>query len=107
MVEVLIATAEIGTGDRDAARRALSRARKLERQGRVSFHSVTALRLRGQAELRLGNTAEANRVFAAAAAAGMTRGSKLDRLAVDRLLGRPVDLGSLAFAVHWSTAGMV
>jgi hypothetical protein len=42
-----------------------------------------------------------------AAAAGELRGSKLDRLAIARLLGTPIDLGGLAFAVHWSTGGMV
>jgi hypothetical protein len=73
----------------------------------VSFYSVTALRLRAQAELRLGNTGEAQRLLVQAAAAGVQRGSKLDRLAIDRLLGNQVDLGSLAFAVKWSTAGMV
>ncbi|MDQ3336592.1 MAG: protein kinase [Myxococcota bacterium] len=107
MIDILIATAELGRDDPDAARRALQRARKLERWGRVSFYYVTALRLRAQAELRLGNTAEAQRVLVQAAAAAAQRGSNVDRLAIDRLLGRPVDLGSLAFAVHWSTAGMV
>jgi hypothetical protein len=107
MIDILIATAEIGLGDRDAALRARARARKLERRARVSFWSVTALRLRAQAELRLGNLAEANRVLVVAAAAAAQRGSKLERLAIDRLLGRDVDLGTLAFAVQWSTAGMV
>ena len=107
MIEQLIATAELGRGDRDAAGRARRRARKLERASKVSFHAVTALRLRGQAELRLGNTGEAKRVLEQAAAIGTQRGSKLDNLAIARLLGKQVDLGSLAFAVHWSTAGMV
>ena len=107
MIDILIATAELGRGDRAAALRARARARKLERRGRVSFYFVTALRLRGQAELRLGNVTEANRILLRAAAAGAQRGSKIDRLAIDCLLGKPVDLGSLAFAVRWSTAGMV
>jgi hypothetical protein len=107
MFETLIATAELGRGDRDAALRARARAIRLERRGRVSFYSVTALRLRAQAELRLGNLAEAQRVLAEAATAGGQRGSKLDRLAIARLLGTPAELGSLAAAVHWNTAGMV
>ncbi len=107
MIDVLIATAELGRADRDAALRARARARRLERRARVSFYSVTALRLRAQAELLLGNVAEAKRVLVEAAAAGAQRGSKIDRLAIDRLLGLRVDLGSLAFAVQWSTAGMV
>ncbi len=106
-IHVLIATAELGRGDRDAALRARDRARKIERRASVSFLSVTALRLRAQAELRLGNTAEAKRLLVEAAAAGEQRGSKIDRLAIARLLGAPADLGSLAFAVQLSTAGMV
>jgi hypothetical protein len=107
MIDTLIATAELGRGDRDAALRARGRARRLERRARVSYYSVTALRLRAQAELRLGDEREARRVLAEAAAVGVRRGSKLDRLAIARLLGDPVDLGSLAAAVHWNTAGMV
>ena len=107
MIDVLIATAELGLADRDAALRARARARRLERRARVSFYSVTALRLRAQAELLLGNMAEAKHVLVEAAAAAVQRGSKLDRLAIDRLLGKRVDLGELAFAVQWSTAGMV
>jgi hypothetical protein len=107
MIDILIATAELGRGDRDAAERARSRARKLERRASVSFYSVTALRLRAQAELRLGNTTDARRVLMAASAAAAQRGSKVDRLAIARLLGTSADLGTLAFAVHWSTAGMV
>src|SRR5204862_4817827 len=107
MIDILIATAELGRGDRAAAERARARARRLERRARVSFYAVTALRLRGQAELRLGNADAARRVLAQAAAVGAQRGSKLDRLAIARLRGEPVELGSLAAAVHWSTAGMV
>jgi hypothetical protein len=107
MVDCLIATAEIGRGDRDAAVRARARARALQRRGRVSFYSVTALRLRAQAELRLGRTAEAERVLVEAARAGSQRGSKIDRLAIARLRGESVDLGSLAFAVQLTTAAMV
>src|SRR5258707_14293296 len=102
-----MSTAELGRGDRDSGLRAHARARRLERRARVSFYSVTALRLRAQAELRLGTLDEAGRVLAAAAAAGAERGGKLDRLAIARLRGTPVDLGSLAAAVHWNTGGMV
>ncbi len=107
MIDVLIATAEIGRGDRVSALRARSRARGLERRGRVSFYSVTALRLQAMAELRLGNTEEANHVLLQASVQATRRGSKLDRLAIDRLRGTPVDLGSLALAVRWSTGGIV
>jgi hypothetical protein len=106
-IHVLIATAELGRGDRDSALRARARARKVERRARVSFLSVTALRLRAQAELRLGNADEAHRLLVEASAAAATRGSKVDRLAIARLLGTPTDLGTLAFAVQLSTAGMV
>jgi hypothetical protein len=107
MIDILIATAELGLADRDSALRARARARRLERRARVSFYSVTALRLRAQAELLLGNVVDAKRILVEAAAVGAQRGGKIDRLAIDRLLGKQVDLGSLAFAVKWSTAGMV
>ncbi len=107
MIDTLIATAEIGRADRDAARRARARARRLERLGRVSFHYVTALRLRAHAEHRLGNTAEENRILATAAVAAARCGSKLDRLAIERMRGNAVDLGSLALAVRWSSGGIV
>jgi serine/threonine protein kinase/tetratricopeptide (TPR) repeat protein len=105
MIDVVIATAEIGRGDRASAERARSRARRLERLGRVSFYAVTALRLRAQAEIRLGNMAEATRLLDQAAAARV--GSKLDRILIERLRGNDVDLGSLARAVGWSTGGIV
>ena len=107
MIDVLIATAEIGRGDRESALRAHARARRLERLGRVSFYSVTAQRLRAQAELRLGNVDEANQLLAAAEISAAQRGSTLDRLAIARLRGQRVDLGTLALAVHWSTGGIV
>jgi hypothetical protein len=107
ILSTLLATAELGRGDRASALRARSRARGLQRLARVSFYQVTALRLRAQAELRLGNTAEAKRVLSEAMAIGAERGSKLDRLAIACLSGTPTDLGGLAFAVRWSTAGMV
>ena len=107
MIDIVIATAEIGRADRESARRARARARRLERIGRVSFYAVTALRLRALAELRLGDVAEANRVLDRAAVAAIRCGSKLDRLIVDRLRGAAVDLGSLAHAVRWSTGGIV
>jgi hypothetical protein len=107
MIDQLLATAEIGRGDRESARRARARGRRLERLGRVSFHSVTGLRLRAQAELRLGNVREAQRILDEGATAAARRGGKLDQLAIERLRGNPVDLGSLAPAVRWNTGGIV
>ncbi|MFN0249407.1 MAG: serine/threonine-protein kinase PknK [Kofleriaceae bacterium] len=107
MIDTVIATAEIGRGDRPAAERARARARRLERLGRVSFYSVTALRLRAEAEIRLGNNAEAMRILDKASIAAARVGSKLDRMLIERLRGNEVDLGSLARAVGWSTGGIV
>jgi hypothetical protein len=107
MILTLIATAEIGRNDRAAAKRALARARKLFRRARVSFYAPTALRLWGQAEMRLGNTAAARATLARASAIAVKQGGKVDRLAIEQLLGPPTDLGALAFAVRWQTGGMV
>ncbi|MCW5803408.1 MAG: hypothetical protein KIT31_13575, partial [Deltaproteobacteria bacterium] len=75
------------------------------RRGRVSFYAVTALRLWAQAELRLGRTAAARRILERAHAMS-ARGGMIDRLAIARFLGAPAT-GELAFAVHWSTGGML
>jgi hypothetical protein len=107
MVDTLIATAEIGRQDRAAAKRARARARSMLRRARVSFYAPTALRLWGQAELRLGNTLAGRAMLARASATAVKQGGKVDRLAIEHLLGTPTDLGALAFAVRWKTGGMV
>lgn len=107
LVDTLLATAELGKGDRASARRARARARSLYRLARPSFYAATALRLWGQAERALGNHAEARRVLARATAVAAERGGKVDRLALARLTGATVDCASLAFAVGWNTAGAV
>jgi eukaryotic-like serine/threonine-protein kinase len=105
LVDTLLATAELGKGDRTSALRARARARALYRRARVSFYAATALRMWGQAERTLGNHVEAQRVLARAAAVASERGGKVDRLAVARLTGASVDCGDLAFAVMWNTGG--
>jgi eukaryotic-like serine/threonine-protein kinase len=107
MVDTLLATAELGRGDRDSAAHARSRARALFRRARHSFYAPTALRLWAQAELRLGNTGAANMILARASALAGKRGGKIDRLAIAGLLGTAVESGPLAFAVRWNTGGMV
>jgi hypothetical protein len=107
MIDTLLATAEIGIGTADAARRARSRARSLHRIGKSSFYAATALRLWGQAEHVLGNHAEASRVLARASAIAHERGGKVDRIAIAALKGERTDKSELAFAVHWATAGMI
>jgi hypothetical protein len=105
LVDTLIATAELGTGDRTSALRARARARALYRRARPSFYAATALRLWGQAERTLGNHVEAQRVLSHAAAVASDRGGKIDRLAIARLTGAKVDCGNLGFAVMWNTGG--
>jgi hypothetical protein len=107
MIETLLATAELGKGDRASALRARNRARGLHRRARVSFYAATALRLWGQAERTLGNHASATRVLARASAVASERGGKVDRLALARLTGAAVDCGDLGFAVMWNTGGAV
>ncbi len=109
MIDTLRATAELGLAthesNRNAAKRALRRARSLYRRGRTSFYATTALRLWGQAERALGNHRAATDVLARAAAVAVERGGKVDRLAIAALTGSTIDT-ELAFAVHWATAGM-
>ncbi len=109
MIDTLLATAEIGRGDRAAAHRARRRAKALFRRGRSSFYAATALRLWGQAETVLGNTSAASEILARAAVVANERGGKVDRFAITALTGAcTVDEQSeLAFAVHWATAGAV
>ena len=57
MIDVLLATAEIGLGDRASAQSARTRARALFRRGKASFYAATALRLWAQADQRLGEDA--------------------------------------------------
>ncbi len=105
MIDTLLATAELGKGDRASAARAKNRARALYRRARPSFYAATALRLWGQAERALGNHAEAQRVLARAAAVASERGGRVDRLAIARLSGATVECGDLGFAVMWNTGG--
>jgi hypothetical protein len=127
MIDTLVATAAIGRNNRADAKRARARARGMLRRAQVSFYAPTALRLWGQAELRLGNVAAGRAMLARASAIAVKQGGKVDRLAIERLLsappfggaarsggagpfdllGTPAALGPLAFAVRWSTGGMV
>ena len=107
MIDTLIATAELGRGDRAAARRARERAKSLHARGRMSFYAATALRLWGQAERALGNESAARNVLARASAVAADRGGKVDRLAIARLNGAAIDCGDLGFAVMWSTGGAI
>ncbi|HEY5947179.1 MAG TPA: hypothetical protein VIV40_16865, partial [Kofleriaceae bacterium] len=107
MVDTLIATAELGKGDRASALRARNRSRALHRRAKASFYAATALRLWGQAERALGNHVEANRVLSRAAAVASERGGKVDRLALARLTGAAVECGDLGFAVMWNTGGVL
>ncbi|MEO6775047.1 MAG: protein kinase [Kofleriaceae bacterium] len=110
MIDVVIATAEIGNaaaGDTAAAARAKQRARALHRRGRSSFYAPTALRLWGQADQLLGDPRAARALFARARRIAAVRGGKVDQLAIAALAGAPIDPGPLAFAVKWSTGGVV
>jgi hypothetical protein len=107
MIDVVNATAEIGSGDRVAAGRARDRARALERRGRASFYAATALRLWSQAEQRLGHDARARELLSRAAVVARERGGRVDQLAIAALAGAPIDAGPLAAAVTWTTGGMV
>jgi len=111
MIDVVVATAELGlaatTGDGAAAARARDRARALHGRARWSFYAPTALRLWGQAEERLGDRNAAARLFARARAVAAERGGRVEQLAIAALSGAPLDPGPLAFAVTWCTAGLV
>jgi hypothetical protein len=107
MIDVLLATAEIGAGDRASAKRARDRARGLVRRGSVSFYAATALRLWSQAEARLERPARAQQLLARAAVVANERGGKLDRLAIAALAGEAHDPGPLAAAITWSTGGVI
>jgi hypothetical protein len=103
MIDVLVATAEIGLGDRASAEHARTRARALFRLGKQSFYAATALRLWAQAEARLGG--DPAPVLARAAQAAAKHGGKVDRLAIAQLMGDRDDAGPLRTAVVWSTGG--
>ncbi len=105
MIDVVIATAEIGAGDRRAAERARERARGLYRRGRWSFYAPVALRLWGQAEARLGGSPTS--LYARARELADTRGSKVEQLVLAGLTGEPRSSGPLAAAVTWSSGGVV
>src|SRR5690606_21153722 len=102
-----LAIAELGLGDQRSARRARARAKALYRRGRASFYAATALRLWAQAERALGNRRAADVVLARARAVADERGGRVDRLAIAALAGAAPDLGQLAFAVRWTTAGRI
>jgi len=105
MIDVLIATAEIGLGDALSAERARTRARALFRRGKTSFYAATALRLWAQAEKRLGGDPAS--VLSRAAHVASERGGKLDRLAIAALAGDHRDAGPLKSALVWSTGGVL
>lgn len=105
MIDVLIATAEIGLGDTLSAERARTRARALYRRGKTSFYAATALRLWAQAEGRLGGDPAS--VLSRAAHVASERGGKLDRLAIAALAGDHRDAGPLSSALVWSTGGVL
>jgi hypothetical protein len=105
MIDVLIATAEIGLGDRVSAENARTRARALYRRGKTSFYAATALRLWAQAEAMLGG--DPRGVLARAAHVAQERGGKVDRLAIAALAGDRRDAGPLQAALVWSTGGVL
>jgi len=110
MVEVIAATADLGraaAGDRAAAARAVTTARRVLRRGRASFYAVTALRLWGQAEAALGDRRRAGRLLERATRAAHLRGGKIDRLALAALTGATIDPGPLGPAVAWATGGAI
>jgi len=105
MIDVLLATAEIGLGDRPSAHSARTRARALYRRGKHSFYAATALRLWAQAEDRLG--LDASPLLARAGLVASERGGKIDRLAIAALAGDREDPGPLRTALAWSTGGVL
>lgn len=107
MIDALIATGELASSDRAAVIGARRRAERLYRRGSVSFYAATALRLRGQAALRLGDLRDAERTLARAAEVAAVRGGQVDRLAIAMLRGESPAAGVLAPAIRWATAGMV
>jgi hypothetical protein len=110
MIDLVIATAEVGCaagGERAAAHRAKERAKALHRRGKWSFYAPAALRLWGQAEQLLGETASAKALFARARRSASERGGKVDQLAIAALAGAPIDPGPLGFAVTWFTGGII
>ncbi len=105
MIDVLLATAEIGLGDRGSAHTARTRARALFRRGKTSFYAATALRLWAQADQRLG--ADARETLSRGAVVASERGGKLDRLAIAALAGDRIEAGPLRAALVWSTGGVL
>jgi len=109
MVDVITGTADLGlavAGDRAAAERARATGRALYRRGKSSFYAPTGLRLVGQAEALLGDHAASRATLGRAAEAAAGRGGKVDRLAIDALVGARIEPGPLASAVVWSTGGL-
>jgi hypothetical protein len=116
MIDVIDATAHLGLANDKIGglrskvhpRRVVARVRetagRLLRRGRSSFYGPTALRLLAQAARLAGDDDRA--LLASARSAADQRGGKIDRLAIRALSGDPIDAGTLASAVAWSTAGM-
>jgi len=110
MIDVAMATAELGRaagGDRAAATRAVTTARRIERRGRSSLYAVTGLRLWAQAEGLLGHRDRSHAILHRAREAAAKCGGKLDQLAIAALSGERIDAGPLAGAVAWSTGGVL
>jgi hypothetical protein len=95
MIDVILATAELGRGNAASAR---TIARRLYRHGKHSFYAPTALRLWAQAE------ANDHKLLARARESASVRGGRIDQLAIAALSGERIDAGVLASAVTWSTA---
>jgi hypothetical protein len=108
MIDTLVATAELGTRDKAAARRARTRAKALYKRGQMSFYAPTALRLWAQAEQVLGRRDVARALFARAAVVADERGGKVERLAIAALSGKAWDRShALARGVAWTAAGWI
>ena len=111
MVDVITGTADLGIaaaeGDRAAAARARTTARRLFRRGRSSFYAATALRIWAQAEDLLGDRTASRAVLARASVVAAERGGKVDRLAISALSGERIAAGPLGAAVSWSTGGVI
>lgn len=105
MVDVPATIANLGLargGDRNAAKLALAAAKRTYRRSTHSFYASTALRLQAQAEQILGHAWQKTLERAAACRMG-----EVDRLAIAVLGGQSVELGSLAPAVGWHSAGAI
>ncbi len=110
MVDVVVATAELGRPGRTAAGEARATARRLFRKSGASFYAATALRLWAQAEGRLGHHGTSRSLLRRAAEVAGVRGGLLDRLAIAAMSADrspALDPGVLVAAVTWCTGGAV